>query len=34
MKGVDRIEQLDDRRLHWVASFGGNQHEWNAEVTE
>jgi len=34
MEGVDRVDQLDDRRLHWVASFGGNQHEWDAEITE
>jgi uncharacterized membrane protein len=27
MKGVDRVQQLDDRRLHSVASFGGSQHE-------
>ncbi len=34
MEGVDRVEQLDDRRLHWTASFGGNRHEWDAEITE
>jgi len=34
MKGVDRVQQLDDRRLHSVASFGGSQHEWDAEITE
>jgi uncharacterized membrane protein len=34
MRGVDRVEQLDDRRLHWVASFAGSTHEWDAEITE
>ncbi len=34
MEGVDAVHQLDDTRLHWVASFGGRRHEWDAEVTE
>ena len=34
MEGVERIDQLDDRRLHWVASFGGETHEWDAEIVE
>jgi uncharacterized membrane protein len=34
MEGVDRVDQLDDRRLHWVVSFGGETHEWDAEITE
>jgi uncharacterized membrane protein len=34
MEGIDSIQQLDDRRLHWVASFGGEQHEWDAEIVE
>ena len=34
MEGVDEIRQIDDRRVHWVASFGGTQHEWDAEITE
>ena len=34
MEGVERVEQLDDRRLHWVADFGGSRHEWDAEITE
>ena len=34
MDGIDEIRQLDDRRLHWIASFGGTQHEWDAEITE
>jgi uncharacterized membrane protein len=34
MEGVDEVRQLDDTHLHWVASFGGKQHEWDAEITE
>jgi uncharacterized membrane protein len=34
MEGVDEVQQLDDRRLHWRASFGGQEHEWDAEITE
>lgn len=34
MEGVDEIRQLDARHLHWVASFGGSRHEWDAEITE
>ena len=34
MDGVDEVRQLDDTHLHWVASFGGSQHEWDAEITE
>ena len=34
MEGIDRIEQRGERRLHWVASFGGQTHEWDAEITE
>jgi uncharacterized membrane protein len=34
MRGVERVEQLDDRRLHWVADFGGSTHEWDAEITD
>jgi uncharacterized membrane protein len=34
MDGVEQIRQLDDRRLHWTAEFGGSRHEWDAEITE
>ena len=34
MEGVDEVRQLDDTHLHWVASFGGSRHEWDAEITE
>jgi uncharacterized membrane protein len=34
MDGVDEVRQIDDTHLHWVASFGGTQHEWDAVITE
>ncbi len=34
MEGVESITQTDDTHLHWVAEFGGSQHEWDAEITE
>ena len=34
MEGVERIDQTDDAHLHWVVEFGGERHEWDAEITE
>lgn len=34
MEGVERVEQLDDRRLFWRAKVGGVTREWHAEITE
>src|SRR5215216_4542128 len=34
MEGVKEVRQLNDRHLHWVAEFGGERHEWDAEITE
>jgi uncharacterized membrane protein len=34
MEGVESVTQLDDTRLHWVAEFGGKQHEWDAKIVE
>ena len=34
MEGVERIDQLDDTRLHWVAEVGGKTQEWDAVITE
>ena len=34
MEGIEEIRQLDDRRLHWTAEFGGSHHEWDAEIVE
>ena len=34
MEGVERVDQLDDTHLHWVAEIAGKRHEWDAVVTE
>jgi uncharacterized membrane protein len=34
MQGVEEVRQLDDTRLHWVASVGGRRAEWNAKILE
>ena len=34
MKGIERVEQTGDTRLHWVAEVGGEKREWDAEITE
>lgn len=34
MEGVERVEQRDDRRLHWRANVGGRTLEWDAEISE
>ena len=34
MEGVDSVTQMDDTRLHWVATVGGHQKEWYARITE
>ena len=34
MSGVESVEQLDDKHVHWVAKIAGKQVEWDAEVTE
>jgi uncharacterized membrane protein len=34
MGGVDQITQLDDRRLQWTVSIGGQTRDFEAEVTE
>jgi uncharacterized membrane protein len=33
MEGVESVTQLDDSRLHWIASIGGQQTEWDAKIT-
>ncbi|CAN5671905.1 SRPBCC family protein [soil metagenome] len=34
MEGVERVDQLDDERLHWVAEIAGRRREWDAKITE
>jgi uncharacterized membrane protein len=34
MEGVDHVEQLDDARLHWVATVAGRKAEWDAKIQE
>ena len=34
MGGVQKVEQLDDKRLHWVAEIAGVRREWYAQVLE
>jgi len=34
MEGVERVEQVTDTRLHWVAQVAGVRREWDAEITE
>ena len=34
MEGVERVEQLDDKHLHWVAQVGGKRKEWDSEIVD
>lgn len=34
MKGVDEARQLDDKRLHWKATIGGETEAWTAKIAE
>ena len=34
MQGIEEVQQLDDKRLHWRANIGGKQEEWDAEIVE
>lgn len=34
MEGVKEVHQLDDHHLHWKAEIGGQEREWDAEITE
>lgn len=34
MEGIEEVRQIDDTHLHWVAAFGGQRHEWEAEISE
>ena len=34
MAGVETVKQIDDTHLHWKASIGGIEREWDAEIIE
>jgi uncharacterized membrane protein len=34
MKGVKKVTQLDNQRLHWEAEIGGKHKEWDARITD
>ena len=34
LEGIERVKQIDDTHLHWVAEVGGKREEWDAEITE
>jgi len=34
MEGVERVQQLDDKRLHWHADIGFKDKEWDAEIVD
>ncbi|MFN2628759.1 MAG: SRPBCC family protein [Gaiellaceae bacterium] len=34
MDAVKEVKQLDETHLHWVASIGGHDEAWDAEITE
>ena len=34
MEGIEEVQQLNDKRLHWRANIGGKQQEWDAEIVE
>ena len=34
MEGVDRVVQLDDKRLEWTATVAGREKRWTAEITD
>ncbi|TMC75487.1 MAG: SRPBCC family protein [Chloroflexi bacterium] len=34
MEGVEAVQQLDDKRLHWRAKIAGKVEEWDADIVE
>jgi uncharacterized membrane protein/CBS domain-containing protein len=34
MSGVEQVQQLDDRRLHWRGKVAGKVRDWDAKITE
>ena len=33
MEGIQQVTQLDNKRLRWRANVGGQEKEWEAEIT-
>jgi uncharacterized membrane protein len=34
MKGINKVTQLDNKRLHWEAEIAGKHKEWDARITD
>jgi uncharacterized membrane protein len=34
MEGVKSVRQLDDTHLQWTAEIGGEEHTWQAEISQ
>jgi uncharacterized membrane protein len=34
MEGVEKVVQIDDTIIHWVAEIAGQHREWDAKITE
>lgn len=34
MEGVESVQQVDDKRLHWKAQIAGVTREWDAEIVD
>jgi len=34
MEGVEDVQQITDKRLHWKANIGGVDKEWDADIVE
>lgn len=34
MEGIETVQQLDDKHLHWRAEIAGKTEEWDAEIIE
>jgi uncharacterized membrane protein len=32
MEGVERVQQIDDKNLHWTAEIAGVMRDWTAEI--
>lgn len=34
MEGIEKVTQLDDKKMHWKATIGGKTEEWDAVINE